>query len=189
MGTHLVYLVLATTSVLVKADPVTLDKVLQPRDFLRWSLPIDYEESPIYQTEDQKKSGIDQGLGFPFLKTIFNKNLLQRWYLTKYNAKNFYKIQKRGKNEADLSTPLLGDETNTKKMKMVLRQLFSNDRPRDGRNGVISFKMDKQKFQNLVRYIKEENKQNSLSKIGNTEPEEEANPSFKMGLKWFNRIN
>ena len=158
MGKHLVYLVLATTSVFVKAEPVTLDKVLQPRDFLRWSLPINYEESPIYRTEDQEKSGIDQGLGFPFLKTIFKKNLLQRWYLPKYDTKNFYKIQKRGKNEADLSNPILGDETNTKKMKMVLRQLLSNDRPRNGRNGVISFKMDKQKFQNLVRDIKEEEK-------------------------------
>ena len=74
-------------------------------------------------------------------------------------------------------------------MKMVLRQLFSNERPRDGRNGVISFKMDKKKFQNLVRDIKEERNENRLKKIGKAEPEEEANPSFKMGLNWFNRIN
>ena len=45
--------------------------------------------------------------------------------------------------------------------------------------------MDKLKFKNLVKDIEEEKYDNRLKKIGKVEPEVEASPSFKMGLKWF----
>ena len=77
------------------------------------------------------------------------------------------------------------------RMKMVFTKMFAVENQRDGKAETVSFKIDEKKFCNLIREIKEERSPNIMETNTTAEGnfEGDLDPSFQMGLKWFNRIN
>ena len=75
------------------------------------------------------------------------------------------------------------------KIKMVLRQMFAKENPNNLNDGKILFKINDQKFHSLMRKIRRHSDNKFQERSDETESEQEENPLFKMGLKWFNRIN
>ena len=94
------------------------------------------------------------------------------------------------RNEVSLQNLKLGNELyDTNKVKMVLRQMFAKENPKNLNDGVILFKINDQKFHSLMRKIKQHSDKRFQERGDETEFVKEENPLFKMGLKWFNRIN
>ena len=73
-------------------------------------------------------------------------------------------------------------------MKMVLRKMFAVENQRYESGEKVSFKINEKKFGNLIREMKEENIKKA-STTAEENYESDLDPSFQLGLKWFNRIN
>ena len=72
-----------------------------------------------------------------------------------------------------------------------LRKMFAFENQRDRKAETVYFKIDEKKFCNLIREIKEERSPNIMETNTTAEGnfKVDLDPSFQMGLKWFNRIN
>ena len=89
-----------------------------------------------------------------------------------------------------LPNPQIGTALyDTNKIKIVLRQMFVNENPKNLNDGIILFKINDEKFHSLMKKIKKQSDNRFQERSDETESDKEENPLFKMGLKWFNRIN
>ena len=78
-------------------------------------------------------------------------------------------------------------------MKLAIRRLFAVGNQRKGRSSGVTFEINRNKFHNLVRDMREEINQEEKPTKADFDQDNTFNndfdKQFKMEMTWFNRIN
>ena len=119
-----------------------------------------------------------------------------RWSLGKYFQKQISAVQR---NDVIFPHQILdldiesGNGEKSKEIKLAIRRLFAVGNQRKGRSSGVTFEINRNKFHNLVRDMREEINQEEKPTKADFDQDNTFNndfdKQFKMEMTWFNRIN